>query len=111
MYLTKYIERMGTGIRDMMQRCRNAGLPEPQIRIDGGFFVLTIPREKPVTGPKSASRNFLLNWGLKTGSICGTATLTLPWQTDWWSVPSRINPPVASKSTGLRRKGERYWID
>ena len=44
MYLTKYIERMGTGIRDMIRRCKNAGLPEPEIRIDGGFWVLTIWR-------------------------------------------------------------------
>lgn len=41
MYLTKYIERMGTGVRDMIRRCLEAGLVEPEIRIDGGFFVLT----------------------------------------------------------------------
>ncbi|MFM8476600.1 MAG: ATP-binding protein, partial [Planctomycetaceae bacterium] len=45
MYLTKYIERMGTGIGDMIRRCRKAGLPEPEIRIDGGSFVLTIRRK------------------------------------------------------------------
>lgn len=44
MYLTQYIERMGTGIRDMIRRCRKAGLPEPEIRLDGGSFVLTIRR-------------------------------------------------------------------
>jgi predicted HTH transcriptional regulator len=27
MYLTRYIERMGTAIRDMIQKCREAGLP------------------------------------------------------------------------------------
>jgi predicted HTH transcriptional regulator len=47
MYLAKYIERMGTGIRDMISRCRDAGLPDPVIRIDGGFWVLTISRKKP----------------------------------------------------------------
>ena len=46
MYLTKYIERMGTGIRDMIRRCRKAGLQEPEIRIDGGSWVLTIRRKK-----------------------------------------------------------------
>ena len=45
MYLTKYIERMGTGIRDMIRRCKNAGLPEPEIRMDAGSFVLTIRRK------------------------------------------------------------------
>jgi hypothetical protein len=29
LYLTKYIERMGTGTGDMIDRCRAAGLPEP----------------------------------------------------------------------------------
>jgi len=53
MYLTKYIERMGTGIRDMIRRCIKAGLAEPEIRIDGGFFVLTIRREKPESGTRS----------------------------------------------------------
>lgn len=45
MYLTKYIERMGTGIRDMLDRCREAGLPEPEIEIDGGTWVTTIWRK------------------------------------------------------------------
>jgi predicted HTH transcriptional regulator len=54
MYLTKYIERMGTGIRDMIRRCKKAGLPELEIRIDGGFFVLTIRRKKPEAGTRSA---------------------------------------------------------
>lgn len=56
LYLTKYIERMGTGIIDMIHRCRKAGLAEPEIRIDGGSFVLTIRRKKAEPGPKSAPR-------------------------------------------------------
>lgn len=53
MYLTKYIERMGTGIRDMIRRCKNAGLPEPEIRIDGGSFVLTVRRPATGSAPQS----------------------------------------------------------
>ena len=53
LYLTKYIERMGTGTRDMIHRCRKAGLPEPEIRLDGGSFVLTIRR--PATGSATQS--------------------------------------------------------
>ncbi len=45
LYLTKHIERMGTGIRDMIRRCRGAGLAEPEILIDGGFRVTTIRRK------------------------------------------------------------------
>ena len=57
MYLTKYIERMGTGIRDMIRRCKKAGLPEPEIRIDEGFFVLTIRRKKPEPGTQSEAQS------------------------------------------------------
>jgi predicted HTH transcriptional regulator len=46
LYLTKNIERMGTGIRDMIQRCRKAGLAEPEIRLDAGEWITTI-RRKP----------------------------------------------------------------
>lgn len=37
---------MGTGIKDMIDRCRKAGLPEPEIRIDGGSWVNTVWRKK-----------------------------------------------------------------
>jgi|LSQX01.1.fsa_nt_gb hypothetical protein len=45
LYLTKYIERMGTGIRDMVDRCRAAGLSDPEFKLTDGF-VITI-RRKP----------------------------------------------------------------
>ena len=45
LYLTKYIERMGTGIRDMMERCRTAGLSDPEFKLTDGL-VITI-RRKP----------------------------------------------------------------
>ncbi len=57
MYLTKYIERMGTGIRDMFRRCKKAGLSEPEIRIDGGFFVVTIRRKKTEPGAQSGAQS------------------------------------------------------
>ena len=57
MYLTKYIERMGPGIRDMIRRCRDAGLAEPEIRIDGGFFVLTIRRKRDESGAQSGAQS------------------------------------------------------
>lgn len=45
LYLTKYIERMGTGVGDMIERCRNAGLLEPEFYLTDGF--VTIIRRKP----------------------------------------------------------------
>ena len=43
MYLLRYIERMGTGTVDMIRRCAEAGLPEPEFVASGGF-VTTIRR-------------------------------------------------------------------
>lgn len=45
LYLTQYIERLGTGIGDMIFRCREAGVREPEMGIRNGF-VLTIWRIK-----------------------------------------------------------------
>ena len=43
MYLAKYIERMGTGIGDMIRLCREASLAEPEFAIRDGF-VATVHR-------------------------------------------------------------------
>jgi len=43
LYLTKYIERMGTGTRDMIARCQEAGLSDPEFTLTDGF-VATIRR-------------------------------------------------------------------
>jgi predicted HTH transcriptional regulator len=45
LYLTQYIERMGTGTQDMIKRCREVGLDEPEFALTDGF-VVTI-RRKP----------------------------------------------------------------
>ena len=37
MYLVEYIERMGTGTLDMIRRCTDAGLPEPEFEVTGSF--------------------------------------------------------------------------
>ncbi len=48
LYLTKYIERMGTGTLDMIARCQAAGLPEPEFSMSDGF--VTILRRKVMAG-------------------------------------------------------------
>jgi len=52
LYLTKYIERMGTGTRDMIARCREAGLPEPEFALTDGFVAI-IRRRTSQVGTKS----------------------------------------------------------
>lgn len=43
LYLAEYIERMGTGTLDMIRRCSEASLPEPEFS-DSGEFVTTVWR-------------------------------------------------------------------
>lgn len=45
LFLTRYVEKAGTGILDMIDLCRKAELPEPEFRQDGGQFVQTIWRD------------------------------------------------------------------
>jgi ATP-dependent DNA helicase RecG len=61
LYLTKYIERMGTGTGDMIRRCRNVGLDEPGFALTDGF-VVTI-RRKPELAFKAV--------GGMTGEVTG----------------------------------------
>jgi len=46
LFLTRYIERAGSGILDMIALCREAGLPAPEFRQDAGQFIQTIWRDR-----------------------------------------------------------------
>ena len=51
MYLMRYIEKMGTGTVDMIRRCAEAGLPEPEFEVGSGF-VTRIWRTGHTTGQR-----------------------------------------------------------
>lgn len=93
--LDEGIERMGTGIRDMIRRCGKAGLLEPEIRLDGGFFVLTFRRKKPESGAQVGTR--LAPSGHQVGQ-----------QPESQVTPS-VNLSVAPRSTGSRKRVAYYW--
>lgn len=82
LYLTKYIERMGTGTGDMIQRCRHAGLAEPEFTLTDGF-VITI-RRKP-------SRAFEAVGGQVAGQVAGEVA---------GQVAREVTPPVTGEVTG-----------
>jgi len=44
-YLTRYIERVGSGTQTMIELCQVASLPEPQFEQRGGSFVVTLCRD------------------------------------------------------------------
>jgi len=45
LYLTRYIEKAGSGTQRMIELCRDAGLPAPEFELRGGSFVLTLWRD------------------------------------------------------------------
>jgi hypothetical protein len=45
LYLTRYIEKIGSGTQKMIELCREAGLAEPTFEQRSGFFVLTLWRD------------------------------------------------------------------
>jgi ATP-dependent DNA helicase RecG len=53
LYLTKYIERMGTGTRDMIRRCKEVSLPEPEFAIADGFVTILRRLEADGVRPES----------------------------------------------------------
>ena len=69
MYLTQYIERMGTGTGDMIRLCLEARLPEPTFSYRDGF-VLTINRptkEKAVNSKDSLGKSSGISSGKTEG--------------------------------------------
>lgn len=45
LYLTRYIEKAGSGTERMIELCREAALPEPSFELRAGSFVITLWRD------------------------------------------------------------------
>ncbi len=45
LYLTRYIEKAGSGTQRMIELCREAGLPEPDFELRAGSFIATLWRD------------------------------------------------------------------
>jgi len=68
LYLTKYIERMGTGTGDMIRRCREVGLPEPRLTVSDGFVTTIWRKAGQVTGQVDP-------WVMRVVEACSTKDL------------------------------------
>ena len=69
LFLTRLVERAGSGILDMIALCAEAGLAAPEFRQDAGSFVQTLWRPRQQTaGPGTESRS-------ESGSESGS---------EWW---------------------------
>ena len=45
LFLTDYIDKAGTGVLDVLAKCRKASLPEPDFVQDGQQFTVTLWRD------------------------------------------------------------------
>lgn len=48
--MAQSLEHMNPGIRDRIDRCREAGLSEPEFKVDGGNWITTLRRKAAVGG-------------------------------------------------------------
>ena len=80
MFLARYAEKAGSGILDMIARCKQAGLAAPEFRQDGGQFIQTLLRPNPAVTPQVTpqvdfSRNLLKEESLQElAGVLGLAT-------------------------------------
>ena len=49
LYLTAFLESWGTGVKRIIDACKEVGLPEPEYGTDGGFVWITFTRPNSVT--------------------------------------------------------------
>ena len=108
LYLTKYIERMGTGTRDMIRDCKKAGLHEPKYSLTDGF-VTTIYRKpgralEAVTEESGGGQKTVEKTVVKSVEKTGEKILAL----------IKADPQVTQKElmnqTGLTRRGIEWNI-
>lgn len=66
---TEYMESFGTGTGDMIERCREAGLPDPSFHEDRGFTVTLFRPTGQASGQDTAKPD-----KMQTGQVSGQAT-------------------------------------
>ena len=66
---TEYMESFGTGTGDMIERCREAGLPDPSFHEDRGFTVTLLRPTGQASGQDTAKPD-----KMQTGQVSGQAT-------------------------------------
>ena len=80
LYLTRYIEKAGSGTQRMIELCLQAGLPEPQFEQRSGSFVITLWRDRQkiaIAIIKSQGRITNRDYREKTGVVIRSASRDL----------------------------------
>ena len=118
MYLLRYIEKMGTGIGDMIRRCAEAGLPEPEFDVGSGF-TLRIWRQSAITQKSAPATQKTKPTTQKTTQETGpttqeTAPTTQKAVRDQIMDHLRVEPELTRKAlaerVGLTPDGVKYHL-
>jgi predicted HTH transcriptional regulator len=97
LFLTKYIEKAGTGTVDMFDNCRKAGLRPPVFRLENDFFILTVWRKKDLGKPESPTKSPTKSPTQSADPISRVLTYTIP-----------DKPNSRLQKYRLTKKGEEY---
>jgi ATP-dependent DNA helicase RecG len=98
MFLTRYIERAGTGTLDMIELCRAAGLPAPEFRQEQGHVIQMIRRRAPVTKGGASTPGSESRSGSGSESRSESWRLRPEWRPEWGteSVHHRVMVSLAN---------------
>ena len=81
LFLTRYIERAGSGTLDMIASCRAAGLPPPEFRQEQGQVIQIIRRSPPAPAP--ASTNAVGGSESRSESRSESWRVRSEWRSEW----------------------------
>lgn len=109
LYLTRYIEKAGSGTQRMIELCREAGLPAPDFELRQGSFVLTLWRDwltdEALAGLNLNERQLLAVRALKSK---GQMTNALYQEVTGASRPTAIRDLDSLVRSGVfKRRGEK----
>ena len=117
MYLLQYIERMGTGTVDMIRRCAEAGLPEPEFEVGAGFVTriwrardaiqtITTRSGSARKQPENSQKGTSPTRGSLTASSSFSAGIRRPAAAKSLPRSGSRNPPFDTAWTSCARQGE-----
>ena len=99
MYLLRYIERMGTGTVDMIRRCAEVGLPEPEFEAGAGFVTRIWRKAETTRKTEQTTRKPVSTTPITTPKPGQTTPITTP-----KSIPERILALLAAEPRMTRKQ-------
>ena len=113
MYLLRYIEKMGTGIGDMIRRCAEAGLPEPEFDVGSGFTLRIWRQDREATQKTAPTTQKARPTTQKTTrKTAPTTQKTVPDQIlDYLRDEPKLTRNALAERVGLTPDGVKYHLN